>query len=483
METAHARQQLADPGQAPRPEGRPLIEDVQAMPPQEHPQWGSPVLRQVLAAAGPMAAITSSGMTTGFSAVLLPQLQSPDSVIPISDNQATWIASVAALPMGPGSVLGGVIMERLGRRAAHQLVCVPYVLGWVLISLARNPAMLYVGRFLTGLCVGMIGPVSPVFIAETSGPAYRGVLLATVSLAVATGILLANLLGTFLHWQLAAAISAIFPLVCYVGVFWVPESPAWLAARGRRAGATAAFHWYRGYSPDGSKELRDLLNKHATVRAKYTWAELWVEIRKMSFLKPFVVMVVFFSVMQFSGVNAVAFYTVTILNGVGSGLDAFLATNIIGLIRVLMSVVACILARRFGRRLLAISSSLGAAASLLGLGAVGPGWAPVVLLVSYICFISIGLVPLPWVMVGEVFPSVVRGFGSGASTCHCFLVFFAVVKTGPDLIASVGIHGAFYTYGAVALGGAVFLYAFLPETRNRTLQDIEDTYCRTDRLA
>jgi SP family facilitated glucose transporter-like MFS transporter 8 len=76
----------------------------------------------------------------------------------------------------------------------------------------------------------------------------------------------------------------------------------------------------------------------------------------------------------------------------------------------------------------------------------------------------------------------VRGCGSGASTCHSFLVFVAVVKTGPDRIASVGIHGAFYTYGAVALGGAVFLYAFLPETKNKTLQDIEDTYCRTDRL-
>jgi MFS family permease len=373
-------------------------------------------------------------------------------------------------------------MDKLGRRGAHQLICVPYILGWVLISLARDPVMLYVGRFLTGLCVGMVGPVSPVFIAETSGPAYRGVLLATVSLAVATGILVANLLGTFLHWQLAAAISAVFPLVCYVGVFWVPESPTWLAAKGRYPQATAAFLWYRGHSPEGTKELRGLLNRHATEHPTYTWAQMWEQIRGTAFLKPFVVMIVFFSVMQFSGVNAVAFYTVDILKGVGSGMDAFLATNIIGLVRVVMSVVACILMRRFGRRLLAVCSSVGAAASLLGLGAAGPGWAPVVLLVSYICFISVGLVPLPWVMVGEVFPSAVRGFGSGSAICHCFLVFFAVVKTGPDLIASIGINGAFYTYGAVALGGAVFLYAFLPETRNRTLQDIEDTYCRADRL-
>jgi MFS family permease len=391
-------------------------------------------------------------------------------------------ASVAALPMAPGCILGGLLMERLGRRATHQVICVPFVLGWVLMSLAHNVALLCIGRFLTGLCVGMNTPLSSVFVAETSGPEFRGVLLAMVSLAVAVGILLANFLGTVLHWQLAAAISAIFPLVCYIGVFWVPESPVWLAARGRRVEATAAFLWYRGYTADAVKELRDLLNKHAAERVKQTWAELWGEVLKMSFLKPFFVMIGFFLLMQCSGVNAVSFYTVDILDGLGSGVDPYVATNIIGVLRVIMSVVACFLARRFGRRPLAVTSFLGAGASLLGLGAVGPGWTPVVFLALYICFVSIGLVPLPWVMLGEVFPAAVRGFGTGSSSCLCFLAFFAVVRTGPDLIASVGVHGAFYTYGAVAIGGAVFLYALLPETRNRTLQDIENEYSRASRL-
>ncbi|XP_021940754.1 facilitated trehalose transporter Tret1-2 homolog isoform X2 [Zootermopsis nevadensis] len=391
-----------------------------------------------------------------------------------------FAASIAALPMAPGCVLGGLLMERLGRRAAHQVVCVPHILGWVLISVARNVPAIYVGRFLTGLCLGMNGPLSPVFIAETSGPEFRGVLLAMVSLAVAIGILVGNFLGTVLSWQLAAAISAVFPLVCYVGVFWVPESPVWLAARGRHAEATAAFRWYRGCSADVVKELTDLLGKHAAERPRQTWADLWGEVCKMSFLKPFFVMIVFFLVMQCSGVNAVSFYTVSILDGVGSGMDSYVATNVIGLVRVVVSAVGCILTRRFGRRPLAVISCLGAGASLLGLGAAGPGWVPLLLLMVYIFFMGIGLVPLPWVMVGEVFPAAARGLGSGCSSCFCFVVFFAVVKTLPALAATVGIHGAFYAYGAVALGGAVFLYAFLPETRNRTLQDIEDGYSRAN---
>ena len=383
--------------------------------------------------------------------------------------------------MAPGCVLGGLLMERLGRRAALQLISVPYVLGWVILSLARNTTMLYIGRFVTGLCAGMVTPPSSVFIAEISGPANRGVLLAGISLAVSTGILLANLLGTFLHWKLAAAICAIFPLICYIGVHWLPESATWLAEKRRNAEATVAFQWYRGYSPDAMQEMGDLLYKHSSGRRKKSWTELWVEMRKTSFLKPFFIMIIYFFVMQFSGVNTVTFYTVTILNDVGSGLDAFLATNIIGLVRVVMSVVACILARWFGRRPLSVTSSLGAAATMLGLGAAGPGWVPVLLLVLYVCFISIGLVPIPWVMVGEVFPAALRGFGSGVASAYGFLMLFTVVKTGPDLIASIGIHGTFYTYGAVALGGAVFLYIFLPETRNKTLHDIEEAYRLSNR--
>ncbi|XP_069699274.1 facilitated trehalose transporter Tret1-2 homolog isoform X2 [Periplaneta americana] len=485
--TRGAQMDLQDVGEKPPPgpEVHPLIENLADVPTTEfkRPEF-SPLLRQVLAAAGPMAAITSSGMTTGFSAVLLPQLERPDSIVKITLEQASWIASMAALPMALGCALGGWMMERFGRRTTHQLVCVPYVLGWVLLSLARNLVMLYVGRFLTGLCLGLIGPLSPVYIAEISGPAYRGALLATVSLAVSMGILAANLLGTFLSWQLTAAICAVFPLICYVGIFWVPESPAWLAARGRSSEAEEAFHWFRGYSTEAETELRELLRKHETGRPQQTWVELWQEIRKSSFLRPFLVMNGFFLVMQFSGVNAVAFYTVSILKDVGQGLDEYLATNIIGVVRVVMSLVACVLTRRYDRRPLAVVSCLGTAASLVGLGAFllsGPsaGWVPLLFFVAYICSVSVGLVPLPWVMVGEVFPAAARGFGSGASSCFCFLVFFAVVKTGPALIAGAGPHGAFFTYGAVAIVGAVVLYLFLPETRNRTLQDIEEGYSRT----
>ncbi|PSN45090.1 Facilitated trehalose transporter Tret1-2 [Blattella germanica] len=438
-----------------------------------------------MAAAGPMCTIISSGMTTGFSAVLLPQLELASSHIRITKEEASWIASMAALPMALGCVLGGILMERFGRKTSHQIIAVPYVLGWVCISLSRAVWMLYVGRFLTGLCLGLMGPLTPVYIAETAGPNFRGILLAGVSLAVSSGILISHLLGTFLHWQLAAALSALFPFACYIGISFVPESPPWLAARGRFTEAVKAFRWFRGYSPESTRELRELLEKYqvnghdASAQSTITMKEAFLHV---TFVKPFLVMNLFFLVMQFSGVNAVAFYTVHILRDMGQGMNEYLATNIIGVVRLIMSVVACVLTRRFGRRPLTMLSCIGTGVSLVLLGLTIrskiDACLPLLLLVTYICFISIGLVPLPWVMVGEVFPVRMRGIGSGVSSAFCFLVFFAVVKTSPATMEAIGADGTFFFYGAVALVGAGLLFLCLPETRNRTLQEIENSYQR-----
>lgn len=201
---------------------------------------------------------------------------------------------------------------------------------------------------------------------------------------------------------------------------------------------------------------------------------------------------IFFTIQQFSGVNAVAFYTVAIfkqtLSAGGSSVNEYVAMGVLDISRVFMSVIACILLRRLGRRPLAIFSAAGTALSLLGLSAFlyfggslsGDNflvaWAPVIFLVAYMCFVSIGLVPLPWVMTGEVFPAAVRGIGSGSTSCVGFLVFFAVVKSGPAMFSSLGSHGAFMIYGLVATLGGIYLYFCCPETKNKTLQDIENKF-------
>ncbi|KAK3932867.1 Facilitated trehalose transporter Tret1 [Frankliniella fusca] len=408
---------------------------------------------------------------------------------------------MAPLLMALGCLLSGPMLDRLGRRRSQLLICVPFTIGWVLLAVARDLPVILAGRFLTGLCVGLVGPPSLIYIGETAEPAYRGLLLAAISLAVAVGILVAHVLGTVLHWRLTAWVCATAPLACIALLCPSPESPVWLASKGKLADASRAFRWLRGFDDAASVELQGLLSKHgaaafplgagakapggpaAAPAPAVASLPLWRQLLHPSFLKPFFIMNTFFFIMQFSGVNALAFYTVTIMRDVGSGLDEYLATIILDVVRVLMSCAACVLLRRVGRRPLAVLSAAATGVSLMGLAArlaFGDpdkhAWMPVSLLVTYITSVSVGLVPLPWVMAGEVFPGHLRGLGGGATSALAFLFFFLVVKTSPALFATFSPPGAFAfaLYGSVALLGSVFLLLFLPETKNRTLQEIED---------
>lgn len=385
-------------------------------------------------------------------------------------------------------------METYGRKTAHLILSIPFVIGWVMIGFAQNLILLLAGRFISGACVGLLGPVSSVMIGEISAPKYRGILLAGVSLAIALGILVAHVLGTYLHWRTTALICSVFPMIVFLILAQVPESPSWLMSKGRLIEAKASFEWYRGIKKTATTEFQDLMEKQSIYKANPTtsqWGNLRQEIQNPTFVKPLVIILIFFFITQFSGVNAVAFYSVTLMQKtLGSGgMDKYMATILIDVVRLLMSALACGLLRRVGRRQLAIFSAVCTALSLFGLTiylnlsskGVIPSipMLPLALLIVYICSISIGIVPLPWCMTGELFPLSVRGLGSGLAAAFNFLTFFIVVQTGPAFFTNIGADGAFLIYGTVAFIGAFYLYFCLPETKNRTLQQIEDSFKAT----
>lgn len=392
---------------------------------------------------------------------------------------------MAALPMAPGCLISGWLMEKFGRRNSHYIVCAPFLLGWILIACSSNLTLMLAGRFFTGICVGLLGPLGPVFIAETSEPALRGFFLAGVSLAIAVGIFVAHLIGTFTTWQWTATISCSFPIISIVLLSLVPESPTWLISKGRVEDGIEAFSWLRGYGDEAKAELKRLIDNKKVLDSEPipTWREKIANLKNPEFVKPLLIMIVFFITCQFSGVNAVAFYSIEIVeSAVGSGIDHYLAMLVIDALRVVMSVVACVVCKQYGRRPLCIISGIFTATSMMGLSMFlywkpeNMALIPLSFLLIYIAAISIGLVPLPWIMCGEVFPLKVRGLGSGISSAITFASFFAVVKTAPGMMANFGEVFTFLTYGLVALLGTVILYFILPETKGKSLQEIEDRF-------
>ncbi|CAH2061115.1 unnamed protein product, partial [Iphiclides podalirius] len=448
----------------------------------------SPAWNQTLAASAAILMTFTSGLTSGYSAILLPQLKQPGSVIPWDENTASWIAAMAALPMAPGCLISGWMMEKCGRRLSHFIVCAPLLLGWIFIACANNLTLMLVGRFLTGLCVGLLGPVGPVYIGETSEPKFRGIFLAAVSLAIAVGIFVAHLIGTFLTWQWTAVICCLFPVLSVLLLCAVPESPTWLICKGQMDKGVTSYHWLRGYSDEAKAELQAIIDKRRAVDNQPipTWREKLSNLKSPELLKPLAIMIIFFITCQFSGNNAVAFYSIEIVEkAVGKGIDHYVAMLVIDALRVVMSVVACVVCKQYGRRPLCFISGVWTALSMIALGSflhwtggepTNLSWLPLSCLMVYICAISIGLVPLPWMMCGELFPTRVRGLGSGISSATTFLAFFVVVKTAPGMMSTLGDAVTFLFYGSVAFVGTCAMYFILPETKGKSLQEIEDKF-------
>lgn len=464
----------------------------------------------MLAASGPIVSSAAAGMTNGFSAILLPQLQQPGSRFTITEEQSSWIASMAPLPMAAGCIIGGLLMERFGRKSAHLLLNVSFAIGWCALSMAQSYPQILIGRFITGLSCGLVGPPASVYIAETSDPRYRGILLAGVTFAVSGGILLAHLFGTFFRWQTAALLCSLFMILAYLLMLVSPESPSWLLGRGELRRAEEAFRWLRGYGPESRSEFEAMVARSTVGRGQQKPSEAGgvrseqqqqeekekeqekqstSPYRRREFLMPLATLFVFFATMQFSGVNIVAFYSISLMRTtIGSdGLNEYLAMLIVDLVRVFTSLLACVLLRSVGRRPLAMASGIGTTVSLIGLSIFlyfqtsiplyrNYSSLSLIFLISYIVFVGIGLFPLPWCMTGEIFPVVTRGLGSGLTSSFNFVCFFAVIKTGPTLFAAVGTNGTFLVYGVISLLGTLLLYVLLPETKNRTLAEIEDQF-------
>ncbi|KAL3288199.1 hypothetical protein HHI36_002649 [Cryptolaemus montrouzieri] len=450
-----------------------------------------PRIRQVLIALGPFILTIVMGMSEAYSAIMLPQLQHPNSSIKIDRELASWIASMAALPMAAGSFSGGYLMDKIGRRAIHIWGSVPLILGWFVIAAADSSTFILIGRFLTGLSDGILGAPPNVYIAETSHPSIRGVLMISTSATVVFGILFVHVLGTFLSWKLTALICGLIPIPFVIFMCFTPESPTFLARKKKYEEASKAFLWCRGTSMESLKELDELLGRQRTINDA-SENNIMKQIKNLSqpeVWKPLVIICVFFFTAQISGNTVIAAYTIDILEECGLSGDvfnAYFAMIVMDVFRLISSIASLVFVKTMKRRTLAMLSGYGVCASLFllcGYSYIAPKMGisstifPMICLVCYVCFIAVGIQPLSWTMMGEIFPIAYRGVGTGLASLTCYLFFFAVVQTFPYLLVVFGnIFAVFIFYGVCTGFGTVFLHVFLPETKDKPLHVIEDHF-------
>lgn len=440
------------------------------------------VFNQCLITCAVLILATGAGHPIGFSAVALPQLRKENSSMTIDDEMGSWIASIHSAATPLGSMLSGPIMEAIGRRKTLQVSTLPLVIGWILIGTASHHAVLLLGRIVCGFAVGTLAAPSQVYLGEISEPRLRGLLIGTPFVAYSLGVLYVYALGGALTWRSVALLSIVLPVLAFIALCFSPESPTWLARRGRFHEAMAAMSRLRGDSDTAQRELHELISAREKEKARgEETIRFLATVLRPPVLKPLLLINAFNMLQIISGSYVVIFYAVDIVKDTGGSLNPYIAANASACVRLVVTAVACVLLLKVTRRFLVMVSGVGTAACTLALAFLlsqgpGTGVAPPTLILGYVAFNTLGFFLLPGLMIGELLPTKVRGLCGGYIFGLFNAVLFGFTKLYPIMQKSLGMAGVFGIFGASAALATIVLFLLLPETKGKSLIQIEQYY-------
>ncbi|WP_144765786.1 sugar porter family MFS transporter [Curtobacterium sp. 9128] len=390
-----------------------------------------------------------------------------------------------------GAMLGGRIADGWGRRRTIIVLAVTFFVGTVVCVAAPTFGVIVVGRVLLGLAVGGASTVVPVFLAELAPYEIRGSLSGRNELMIVIGQLAAFVVNAVIGslwgeghgvWRVMLAVCALPAVALFVGMLRVPESPRWLASRGRDDEALAVLGQIR--SPErASAELADITRTRDR-EAQGSRDRGWRVLLGNRWLIRIVLVGAGIGVaQQLTGINSIMYYGQTVLTESGFEQSAALIANIApGVIAVVGGVIAIANMERINRRTtLVLGYSLttvchfliGIASVTLPTGNPARPWVILFLVVAFVGSMQTFLNIATWVVLSEIFPTQIRALGMGIAvfclwTANAFLGLWF-----PTIVAATGITGTFFGFGVVGLVALAFIWRFVPESRGRTLEEVE----------
>ncbi|MBI5380349.1 MAG: sugar porter family MFS transporter [Opitutae bacterium] len=406
----------------------------------------------------------------------------------LTPTQEGIAGASAILGCIPGAMFAGFLSDRFGRRKVLFLCAILYAASGLLSAIPRTFVEFLVARFISGLGIGASSMICPIYIAELAPAARRGRLGSLFQLGIVVGIFVTLFINALIQgqgdevwntthgwrWMLAAEVA---PAVVLLGfLFFVPESPRWLLQAGREDEARRILTGVAG-AEQAEKEIAAV--KEVVGQEEGRFSELF----HARFRTPLIVAIVLMAVSQFCGINAIMYYSTKIFTTAGIGVkDAFMSSVIVGLVNFLFTFVAVAFVDRAGRRALLL---IGLGIQVLALAAVGgmflAGVKGLLLLVAILGFIAafaMALGPIPWILCSEIFPTKVRGRAMSLATFTIWTSCYVVAQTFPMLNdnPAIGPAKTFFVYAACSLAGFIFVLTKVPETKGRSLEEIERSW-------
>ncbi len=379
-----------------------------------------------------------------------------------------------------GTAFGGYLGDRFGRRPTLLMTALTYGVFALTTGLANGPWVFVVSRLFVGVAVGISSMLAPLYIAELAPEDIRGALVTLNQIAISTGVVVAYYVDYLLagsgNWRWMFMSAVVPSIILLVGLIYLPETPRWLAAQGDFAAAAKVLNRIEG----AAKSARDLEElRHVTEVDQLRFRDLLVR----RFRKPLIAGIGLAIFQQVTGVNTIVYYAPTIFQMVGfaSAGTAILATFLIGLVGLVFAIISMFLVDRLGRRLLLLVSIGGMGLILvhlaLILGESHPAkWLVLADVLAYLAFFCIGLGPVFWLLISEIYPTTVRAKAMSLATMANWGSNFIVAVTFLTVVEHLGLRGCFLLFAGLCLVAFVFAFRMVPETRGRTLEEIENSW-------
>lgn len=342
----------------------------------------------------------------------------------------------------------------------------------------------------------MILPLRSVILGEYTSPINRGAFLGSISLAQALGIFFVHLIGSFLSWQRTSLVIVFFFFMSFVMMMFTPESPSFLASTGKYEECRKAFRWLRGYEEDEELELMikacvEIEKDNIGAQRSTTYGNFRQNIsviKKKEFYKPIIIMAHAYIMSQYSGGSTMANFPNHIIGGLlGPGTNINFWTVILDTQRITTNALAIFVINKVKRRTLLFGTgalSVGAHVAIAcyayfkskGSLYYDAPWIPILLLSLQVFSIGLGMVPVPSVIAGEVFPLEYRSAAGSLSVTTVALSLFVCLQTFLPMLESIGLHGLYFVFALILAYTLLVTWYLLPETKDRTLQQIEEEF-------
>ncbi|XP_014259831.1 facilitated trehalose transporter Tret1-like [Cimex lectularius] len=424
-----------------------------------------------------------------------------ESEIPFTDQQASWFGSVVYIAQPLGSLTSGFIQDHLGRKRCMMAVTIPQFIGWIILYFAQSIEQLFTAAVIMGLSVGFMEAPAMSYLGEVCEPRLRGTLSSFSEVFLLLGILFKFFIGAMLTWRNSCAVALTVPVLAFILLSIVPESPTWYLLNNRNTEAEKSLRWLRGWlkSEEIQHEFIALTssinqgyvqvnttekNEHNVVAIKPKRNSEWAQMKLLNqgrVYRPIILTMVYFFIGHCISLIGLRTFLVSIFKGFNTSLSPYSVLVLAGLLQTIGSVFCAILIHKLGKRVLMIASTIGGVLSCFLLAIyiilkIDVPWVPVLLFcVNFFCG-GLGSMTLPWVLVCEIFPLDAKGFSAGLVAASSYVFMSIISKTYVDMASVINLEGALIVYGIIGIFGFVFLYFRQPETEGKTLAEIEEFF-------